>query len=65
MNPVHPMATAGTTLLGGTPSPAVFYNMTRNEKTPARPYMAESFILISAGFDNEYGTSDDVFNFGE
>jgi hypothetical protein len=27
--------------------------------------MADSYILISAGFDGEYGTSDDVFNFGD
>ena len=28
-----------------------------------RPYKADSYILISAGFDGEYGTRDDVTNF--
>jgi prepilin-type N-terminal cleavage/methylation domain-containing protein len=45
--------------------PEDFYEITRNPTftTSARPYRAESFILISAGPDGEYGTSDDVFNF--
>lgn len=63
---VHPMASAGPTLAGGTANPTVFYAETLNEKIPTkdRPYREDSFILISAGFDGEYGTSDDVFNFG-
>ena len=28
-----------------------------------RPYRADSYILMSAGFDGLYGTKDDVFNF--
>ena len=28
-----------------------------------RPYKADTFILISAGFDGEYGTADDITNF--
>jgi len=28
-----------------------------------RPYRANTFILISAGFDGEYGTADDITNF--
>ena len=28
-----------------------------------RPYKAESYILVSAGKDGIYGTSDDIFNF--
>ncbi len=28
-----------------------------------RPYRADTFILMSAGFDGEYGTADDVTNF--
>jgi type II secretory pathway pseudopilin PulG len=65
--PVHPMATTGSpTLLPGVNSDAgIFYDKTRNAKAPDRPYMADSYILISAGFDGEYGTSDDIFNFGE
>jgi len=46
---------------------ARFYECTRDTKitTTVRPYRADSYILISAGFDGEYGTPDDVFNFGE
>jgi type II secretory pathway pseudopilin PulG len=46
----------------------MFYQMTRNKKIPTlitRPYRVDSYILISAGFDGEYGTPDDVFNFEE
>lgn len=57
---------------GGTPhmlftEPAKFYESTWNESITsiARPYRMDSFILLSAGFDGEYGTPDDVFNFGE
>ena len=47
--------------------PTKFYASTWNEKVSAmaRPYRVDSFILISAGFDGEYGTPDDVFNFEE
>jgi len=47
--------------------PTKFYGSTWNEKVSAiaRPYRANSFIMISAGFDGEYGTPDDVFNFEE
>jgi type II secretory pathway pseudopilin PulG len=42
-----------------------FYKNTRNHKIlrPARPFRENSFILISAGFDGEYGTADDICNF--
>ena len=42
-----------------------FYVDTKNDKisTTDMPYNSDSYILISAGFDGEYGTSDDVFNF--
>jgi type II secretory pathway pseudopilin PulG len=43
-----------------------FYHNTYNEDVPlteGRPHRADSFILISAGFDGEYGTSDDIMNF--
>ena len=36
-----------------------------NSTTQTRPYRAESYILISAGYDGVFGTSDDVVNFGE
>jgi hypothetical protein len=67
--PVHPMDSTGSpTLLPGVNSDAgIFYDETQNKKitTDQRPYMADSYILMSAGFDGEYGTSDDIFNFGE
>jgi type II secretory pathway pseudopilin PulG len=53
---VHPMYT----------EPARFYTSTRNDNialTKGRPYRADSYILISAGFDGQYGTPDDIFNF--
>lgn len=42
-----------------------FYLNTKNEKvlTASRPYRADSYILISAGWDGEYGTPDDICNF--
>jgi len=45
--------------------PPRFYKNTKNDKvtTTSRPYRADSYILISAGFDGEYGTPDDVCNF--
>jgi len=45
--------------------PERFYWNTTNEKitTASRPYRADSYILISAGFDGEYGTADDICNF--
>ena len=42
-----------------------FENMIVNEnlQTIRRPYRADSYILISAGKDGDFGTADDVFNF--
>lgn len=42
-----------------------FYMNTRNERvlTVSRPYRSDSYILISAGWDGEYGTPDDVCNY--
>jgi len=42
-----------------------FYKSTRSHKitTASRPYRADSYILLSAGYDGEYGTADDLFNF--
>ncbi len=48
--------------------PKIFYEMTRDKKISidsGRPNRADSYILISAGPDGEYGTSDDIFNFGD
>jgi len=45
--------------------PQRFYKNTKNDKvtTASRPYKEDSYILISAGFDGEYGTPDDVCTF--
>ena len=45
--------------------PLRFYKNTRNDKIAIlrRHYKEESYILISAGFDGEYGTADDICNF--
>ena len=48
-----------------------FYNLTEDVRIReatgsggfSRPYRPESYILISAGFDGRYGTSDDITNF--
>lgn len=42
-----------------------FYMNTQSDKitTTERPYNADKFILISAGYDGEYGTADDICNF--
>jgi hypothetical protein len=44
--------------------PTRFYLNTKSEKisTP-RPVRADSYILISAGWDGEYGTADDICNY--
>jgi len=46
-------------------NPARFYRNTRNNliTTVRRPYRTDSYILISAGFDGEYGTADDICNY--
>lgn len=46
-------------------NPTRFYMNTKNEKvlTASRPYRSDTFILISAGWDGEYGTPDDICNF--
>ena len=43
-----------------------FYNYIRDPKITAKPwpYRPDSYILISAGVDGLYGTSDDITNFG-
>ena len=61
----HPMASTGTTPEGVAADPSIFYQETWNVKitTIFKPYRMDSFILMSAGFDGQYGTPDDVFNF--
>ncbi len=45
--------------------PTRFYRDTQSTQvsTTMRPFRADTFILISAGWDNEYGTADDICNF--
>jgi type II secretory pathway pseudopilin PulG len=67
---VHHLASTGTTIDGfviGNTCPKAFYDIIRDKKVPTgdRPYRANSYILMSAGFDGEYGTSDDIYNFGD
>ncbi len=42
-----------------------FYRNTQSDKitTTQRPFRADEYILISAGWDNEYGTADDICNY--
>jgi prepilin-type N-terminal cleavage/methylation domain-containing protein len=50
--------------VGGTPEQK-FENMIINEQvqTIRRPYRSDTYILISAGKDGDFGTADDIFNF--
>lgn len=62
----HPMATAGSDKNGDPVDPTIFYRkMTRDRSVTVinRPVKPDSYILISAGFDGEYGTEDDVYSF--
>ena len=46
-------------------NPDTFYRNTLSDKvtTTPRPFRADTYILISAGYDAEYGTADDIMNF--
>jgi len=56
---IHPLADSRTQY-------QYFYDYIRDPKISARPwpYRPDSYILISAGVDGLYGTSDDIRNFG-
>ena len=47
--------------------PKIFYKMTSDYKATvqSKPYRADYFILISAGYDGLYGTKDDIVNFAK
>ncbi len=47
--------------------PKIFYKMTSDymATTQSKPYRADSFILLSAGYDGLYGTKDDIVNFAK
>jgi prepilin-type N-terminal cleavage/methylation domain-containing protein len=69
---VHPLASGGTMDNGiaistAWPWPKKFYDIIRDPKIDSgdKPYKAESYILISAGFDGQYGTSDDIYSFSQ
>ena len=65
-DPADPIVAGKTTPDGMPPDPTIFYLKTRNpdiDVPNGRPYKADSFILMSAGFDGLYGTKDDVFDF--
>ncbi len=52
-------------LAAGEPAGYRFYKNTKDYKitTVSRPQRVDSYILMSAGFDGEYGTPDDIYNF--
>ncbi len=60
-----PWEDASKTTTHSLANPARFYRNTRNYQitTVRRPFRTDSYILISAGFDGEYGTADDICNF--
>ncbi len=60
-----PWEDASKTTTHSIANPVRFYRNTRNDKLPTarRPYRSEEYILISAGYDGEYGTADDICNF--
>ncbi len=69
-NPVngrpHPMRSAPPVQNQPPPNPQIFYDATQDTQYPTlRPYMADTYILLSAGLDGLYGTSDDIYNFGD
>ena len=60
-----PWEEAGKATTHSISGPARFYRNTRNNQitTVRRPYRTDSYILLSAGYDGEYGTADDICNF--
>jgi type II secretory pathway pseudopilin PulG len=68
-NYVHPLASGGAmdTGVSITNYPTKFYDITRDPQvtTGDRAVRADSYILMSAGFDGQYGTKDDIYNFGD
>jgi len=62
LHPLDDLSIVGDPLGGDT----LFYKITRNPNITiqsGRPYRPDSYILISAGYDGEYGTEDDIYNF--
>ncbi|MFH1371893.1 MAG: prepilin-type N-terminal cleavage/methylation domain-containing protein [Planctomycetota bacterium] len=61
---LHPLYSGSDTIAGNDVG-TTFYQETINKRVTAtpRPHNEGKYILISAGWDGLYGTSDDVFNF--
>ena len=61
----HPLSSDYEALPTAITAGTTFYQATRNKKVTStpRPHNEGKYILISAGWDGLYGTSDDVFNF--
>jgi len=61
----HPLYGTGAFGVGANTYSTNFENMILNQQLlpVKRPYRASSYILISAGKDGLYGSSDDIFNF--
>jgi type II secretory pathway pseudopilin PulG len=64
---IHPLAAALPSDHPYFPDDPYFYEYIRDPKVQAHPwpYRADTYLLISAGPDGWYGTSDDVCNFGK
>ena len=73
LRPVGVAATEVIPLYEGVTAPTaktyaeVFYDIIRDKKATAisKPYNDSTYILMSAGWDELYGTKDDIYNFGE
>lgn len=63
--PWQASGTTGTSANHKMVDPIRFYRNTQSTQitTTTRPFRADTFILISAGWDAEYGTADDICNF--
>jgi type II secretory pathway pseudopilin PulG len=61
----HPMSK--TPALPQEPGQLRFYREIMNTKVTStpKPHNEDGYILMSAGYDGQYGTRDDVFNFSE
>ena len=63
--PWQASGTTGTSANHKMVDPIRFYRNTQSTQitTTTRPFRSDTFILISAGWDAEYGTADDICNF--
>ncbi len=63
----HPMYKPDSTSSPAGPGPLLFLKAITNDKVTAtpRPHNEDGYILLSAGWDGQYGTLDDVYNFAK